>query len=115
VLLAEDIEGIAGFACAYLHEDAHWGTLLDNLHTTPTRKGQGIGTQLIGRIAGWALAQGSASLYLWVFEANVDARRFYAHLGANSPETVVKSNPDGSEASVCRCVWHDLPALATRG
>lgn len=114
VCLAEDAEGLAGFVCAYLHEDARYGTLVDNLHAAPHRRGQGLGTQLLARAAAWAQAHGSSGLYLWVYEANLPARRFYDHLGAVHQETEGKSNPDGGELPTCRYVWPNSEDLARR-
>jgi GNAT superfamily N-acetyltransferase len=112
ILVAAEAPGLAGFACAYRHHHPQYGTLLDNLHATPARKGQGIGTQLLARVAAWARAHGETSLYLWVYEQNLGARQFYDGLGAAHPETVLKTNPDGSQARSCRYVWPDLAVLA---
>ncbi|MCU0449012.1 MAG: GNAT family N-acetyltransferase [Bernardetiaceae bacterium] len=112
ILVADTGQGLAGFGCAYLRHHPQYGTLLDNLHAAPARKGQGIGTELMGRVAHWAWVSGEASLYLWVYEQNTGARRFYDRLGATHAETTVKTNPDGSQAASCRYVWTDLAALA---
>ena len=39
VVVAEDDEGITGFACAYGRADPRWGTLLDNIHVRRERHG----------------------------------------------------------------------------
>jgi ribosomal protein S18 acetylase RimI-like enzyme len=47
VVVAEEQDAIVGFACAYGSEHNRWGTKLDNLHISPSKKRKGIGTKLI--------------------------------------------------------------------
>ncbi len=113
VVLAEDTDGLAGFACAYGNDDERWGTLVDNLHVRPDRHRQGTGTRLLAEVAAWCRQQYPGSgLYLWVHEQNDRARRFYESLGATEQERRSSVAPGGGTTINCRCVW-STAALAT--
>lgn len=112
VVVAMSGEVICGFACAYAHEDATWGTLLDNLHVHQNQKGHGIGTALMQLTARWAQRQApKAGLYLWVLTQNIKARKFYDHLGGINQERMALENPDGSFSDCYRYVWTDTQKL----
>lgn len=106
ILVAEENGQILGFACMYGDTDPQWGSLLDNLHVNQLVKGRGVGTELILRTAQWIKQQQQyIGLYLWVYEKNQAARRFYENLGAEHVETQVLENPGGGKAVACRYVW----------
>ena len=42
VLLAEDNDGLVGFACAYGGDSEQWGSLLDNLHVRRQQHRHGV-------------------------------------------------------------------------
>ncbi len=78
VIVAEIENEPIGFVCAVGGEDDRWGTLIDNLHVLPSAKGQGVGAALLGAAAEWSAAiYPSAGIYLWCFEQNAPACRFY--------------------------------------
>jgi GNAT superfamily N-acetyltransferase len=115
ILLAEDAGVLCGFACVFADEDPVWGALLDNLHISAHRKGEGIGTMLLRLAAQWAVQRRpSTNFYLWVYEDNRNARKFYEGLGAVNQEMVSTENPGGGSANVCRYVWTDVKALIER-
>lgn len=106
VLVAIENQRIEGFVCVQGGEDARWGSLIDNLHVARALKGKGIGTTLVKAAAAWIQKNcPAAGMYLWVYEANVAARRFYESLGASNAELVVKENPGGGFANSFRYVW----------
>jgi GNAT superfamily N-acetyltransferase len=112
ILLAEEKDTLCGFACVFADDNPVWGTLLDNLHVLAPRKGQGIGTKLLKLAAQWAYNRNPATnFYLWVFEKNSSARRFYEGLGAVNHEVVSTENPGGGYANACRYVWTDVKKL----
>jgi GNAT superfamily N-acetyltransferase len=112
VILAEEKDILCGFACVFADDDPLWGALLDNLHVVATKKGQGIGTKLLKLAAQWAYHRNPATnFYLWVFEKNSSARRFYEGLGAVNYEVVSHENPGGGSANACRYVWTDVRKL----
>lgn len=116
VFVAEDQGSLLGFVCAYGNADARWGSLIDNLHVRPERKGGGIGTLLIREAAGWlSVHYGKYGVFLWALEANAPARGFYERFGAVRAETVVMETPGGGAARSCRYVWSSPRALAAQG
>ena len=50
-------------------------------------------------------------MYLWVFEANKDARIVYERLGGRCFETIDKENEDGTVSRTCRYIWDDVSTL----
>ncbi len=113
VLVAHDNERIVGFACAYGGEDATWGTYLDNLHVAPSRKGEGIGTALLARVAAWSLAEyHGRGMFLWVFAENLPARAFYSQLGAGAADESEWTTASGSSVRQVRYVWDELKLAA---
>jgi GNAT superfamily N-acetyltransferase len=109
ILVAEVNDELAGFACVFTHDDPVYGALLDNLHVSRNQKGKGIGKQLIKQAAEWVQKQaGESPFYLWVYEKNHAARRFYEHLGAKNHEAI-----EGEFGTVLRYVWPSTTELIT--
>lgn len=106
VIVAEDQGGLAGFGCAYGNEDAHWGTILDNLRALPSRQGRGIGSALISAVAAWSSENfPGPGLFLWVLKQNVAARRFYEHLEGKLAGERVWTAPEGTPVHELRYAW----------
>ena len=115
VYLALDSSRLVGFICVFGHEDATWGSYIDNLHVSPDGQRRGIGAVLMGRAAEWLWGRYPGSgVYLWVMEANASARRFYGRLGASDAGTIIRCDPGGGHAPNCRYVWQDPAALRQR-
>jgi GNAT superfamily N-acetyltransferase len=112
VLVADDGGTLVGFICAFTSDDPVWGTFVDNLHVAAPARGRGLGAALLRAVAG-SVDQDSASggLYLWVYEANEPARRFYERLGAAAVEKVIEELPGGGSAAAVRMHWPDAAAL----
>jgi GNAT superfamily N-acetyltransferase len=112
VIVAIQEEHLVGFACLQLDDDPVFGSLLDNLHVASHVQGSGIGKLLMKECAQRiADKSNSQRMYLWVYEANENARRVYERLGAEHFETVEKPTEDGIPAQVCRYVWPDATVL----
>jgi ribosomal protein S18 acetylase RimI-like enzyme len=113
VLVAEQKGEIYGFACAFLEDDAKYGTLLDNLHVLDTAKGKGIGRYLMRLVAQEVQNNDSGGkLYLWVLKNNTSAMAFYERLGGVNFETVVGNDIGDQEVLKCRVTWDNLKELA---
>jgi GNAT superfamily N-acetyltransferase len=112
VLVAQLDVRLAVFICVFLSEDTVFGSLLDNLHVAPDLTGQGVGRQLLSEAAMRLLEAGSrVGLYLWVFEQNRRARRFYERAGAIAVGSAENPMPDGNRVlSVCY-YWPDPATL----
>ncbi len=97
----------------YLIADAEpvRGASVDNLHVRPDATGGGVGRRLLRAGARLAMArQWPAGLHLWVYEANLEARRFYERHGGTVVERVLYAAADGgSHPSLC---FHWTPAAA---
>ncbi|MCU7548337.1 GNAT family N-acetyltransferase [Chitinophagaceae bacterium LB-8] len=112
VTIATQDGSIVGFSCLYYNDDPNFGSLLDNLHISTSVQGSGIGTLLIRSCATQIFDNcTSDKMYLWVYESNIKARKFYERLGGVKLETVEKQNPDQTLSRVCRYIWNDVSAL----
>ena len=70
-LTVAEMDGeIAGFSAV----SPGW---LEHLYVLPQFQGRGVGGQLLSRAK-----EGQASFQFWVFQKNINARRFYEKLGA---------------------------------
>jgi ribosomal protein S18 acetylase RimI-like enzyme len=112
ITVAVNNENIVGFSCLLLNYDSLYGSLLDNLHVRQEFQNSGIGKMLMKNCARMILEKANArKMYLWVYEANQNARKAYEHLGGTHIDTVRKSNVDGTEANACRYVWEDVSSF----
>jgi GNAT superfamily N-acetyltransferase len=114
-LLAEVAGSVVGFACVFGDDDPQWGSMLDNLHVRFDQQGSGLGSELIKRSALWVREHcASPGIFLWVFEANQSARRFYERLGATNSESGAAEVPGGGMANHCRYSWSRTDTLIAR-
>jgi GNAT superfamily N-acetyltransferase len=104
--------GPVGFVFLFGRAEATWGTLVDNLHVLPGMKGRGIGRRLLEAAA---LETGRRypreRVHLFVFEKNVDARRFYAGVGGREVERGTVEPPGGGSQVHLRVAWDDAAHL----
>lgn len=113
ILLAREKNEVLGFLCLYLDADSRWGALLDNLHVHPDYKGRGYGSALTARAANWLLGKRPQSgLYLWVYEQNHQARRFYEKLGGTTAEKLFKKTVEDKQVATLRYIWADVRPLS---
>ena len=114
--IAEAETGPVGFVYMLGRADDAWGTLIDNLHVMPGHKGRGIGRLLLEAAA---LETGrrhpGERVHLFVFEANVAARRFYASVGGREVERGLVEPPGGGSQVHWRVVWDDAESVADVG
>lgn len=112
IVIEDDGGGMIGFICVEGSEDSRWGSLIDNLHVAPHRKRAGLGRILMREGSRWLANHHAATpVYLWVFDANTNARRFYERLGATNSETVENATGDGAINLSCRYTWPSPHAL----
>ncbi len=117
-ILAEDADGLIGFAHVVFDDDPIWGSLLDNIHVAHAHQRRGVGVALLGRTSRvLADGPGSAGLYLWVLEQNTSAQAFYAACGAKRVERAQVTPPGGVPGRLngvpykLRYVWEDPSAF----
>ncbi len=111
ILIAEREGEAVAFVSVYLDEEPDYGALLHNLHVRPHLKGQGLGKLLMSEAARWTIAQNVKQMYLWVFEANIEARKFYEALGGRVVEEKLESVAGNVERNLLRYVWQDSHSL----
>ena len=110
--LAEADAGPVGFVYLLGGDDATWGTLVDNLHVVPGMKGRGIGRRLLAAAAHETLRRcPTDGVYLYVFEKNHAARRFYASIGGREVERGTVEPPGGGSQIHWRVAWDDAGQL----
>jgi ribosomal protein S18 acetylase RimI-like enzyme len=113
--VAERERQLVGFVNVELQAEyaEKWGPRVENLHSHPQCKGQGIGRRLLKRGAQWVEEKlpGSA-IHLYVFEKNAAARAFYRHMGAREVERIAVHMPDGRDLPEYICWWSSARQLA---
>lgn len=103
---------LAGFCCFYLDDDPEFGSLIDNFHVATPYQQSGIGRMLMKESAKKIVDKSNnRKMYLWVFDANKNARIVYERLGGRCFETIDKENEDGTVSGTCRYIWDDVAAL----
>ena len=110
--IAEAAGEAVGFVFLCGRADDTWGTLVDNLHVLPGLKGRGIGRRLLEAAAHETQRRfPDDGIYLFVFEANAAARRFYASVGGREVERAAVEPPGGGSQVHWRVVWDDAERL----
>jgi ribosomal protein S18 acetylase RimI-like enzyme len=110
--IAEAAGEAVGFVFMLGGEDPTWGTLIDNLHVLPGLKGRGIGRRLLEAAAHeTGRRYPGERVHLFVFEKNLDARRFYAGVGGREVERTTVEPPGGGVQVRWRVVWDDAAQL----
>lgn len=105
-------QDLIGFVCAYRDQDPRWGSLVDNLHVAPGRRGGRIGERLLRGAARRLIAQNAQEgLHLWVFEANTAGLRFYQRLGGQVVGAERSEIPAADSKTVLRVHWPTLAAF----
>jgi ribosomal protein S18 acetylase RimI-like enzyme len=113
-LVAMHDEAAVGFVFVMRDAAPDWGALIDNLHVSTAMRSAGIGQRLLVAAAdGIAARAWGDRMHLWVFDANVRARAFYARLGGTEVERIAKALAGGGTADASRVVWTDLEPLRT--
>jgi ribosomal protein S18 acetylase RimI-like enzyme len=109
VLVADTAEGPVGFVAVWCRPSP----FVDNLHVLPSMRSSGIGAALMRAAVGRLVALGHSTAYLWVFESNVAAIRFYERLGAAKTGRERKEF-FGQGVPCVRMDWRDLTSVRTR-
>jgi ribosomal protein S18 acetylase RimI-like enzyme len=110
--IAEAEDAPIGFVFLLGRVDATWGTLIDNLHVLPGHKGRGIGRRLLEAAARETQRRFPTDrIYLYVFEKNLAARRFYASVGGREVERGLVEPPGGGSQIHWRVAWDDATHL----
>ena len=105
VLVAEE-NSLVGFIAVWCRPVP----FIDNLHVRPSQRSKKIGSALMRAVAEELVQKGHKTGYLWVFESNQKAVRFYERLGGIVKEQSVK-NVFGYDIVSRKIEWDDLSAI----
>jgi len=83
---------------------------IDNLHVRPSLRSKKIGSALMKAVAQELTQKEHKKAYLWVFESNEKAIRFYERLGGTQKEQGPK-NIFGYEVPSRKIEWDDLATI----
>ena len=109
VLIAEE-EVPIGFIAVWCRPAA----FIDNLHVRPSSRSKRVGTALMSAMAQRLISRGKKTAYLWVFESNIRAIRFYEKLGGITERRTDRS-VFGYAVMSRRIVWNDVTSIVASG
>lgn len=101
-LVAEE-DSLVGFVAVWCRPIP----FIDNLHVRPSHRSKKVGSALMKAVAKELIKKGHKTAYLWVFESNEKAIRFYEKLGGAQKEQARK-NVFGYEVPSRKIEWDDL-------
>ena len=105
VLVAEQDE-IIGFAAVWCRPKPY----IDNLHVRPSQRSKRTGAALMRTLAEILLDNNHKTAYLYVFESNAKAIRFYERLGGIQKEKFY-NDIFGYSVLSRRIVWDDISVI----
>ena len=105
VLVAEE-DSLVGFIAVWCRPIP----FIDNLHVKPSHRSKKVGSSLIKAAAKELINKGHKTGYLWVFESNEKAIRFYERLGGTQKEQAMKT-VFGYEILSRKIEWDDLSVI----
>lgn len=105
VLVAEE-DSLVGFVAVWCRPIP----FIDNLHVRPSHRSKKLGSALIKAAAKELINEGHKTAYLWVFESNEKAIRFYERLGGVQKEQARKA-VFGYEVLSRKIEWEDIAVI----
>jgi len=105
VLVAEE-NSLMGFVAVWCRPIP----FIDNLHVRPSQRSKKIGSALMKAVAKELIKAGHSTAYLWVFESNEKAIRFYERLGGVQKEKSMKTL-FGYDVLSRKVEWDNLSAI----
>jgi ribosomal protein S18 acetylase RimI-like enzyme len=105
VLVAEE-NSLVGFVAVWCRPIP----FIDNLHVKPSHRSKKVGSALMKEAAKELINKGHKTAYLWVFESNEKAIRFYMRLGGVQKEQARKT-VFGYEILSRKIEWDDLSVI----
>jgi len=106
VLVAEE-DSLIGFIAVWCRPIP----FIDNLHVRPSHRSKKVGSALMKAAAKELIKKGHETAYLWVFESNEKAIRFYKSLGGTQKEQGWE-NIFGHEVLSRKIEWDDLTRIS---
>jgi len=107
ILLVAEEDALTGFVAVWCRPAPY----IDNLHVKPSLRSKNRGSALMQAAAGETVRRGHKSAYLWVFESNQKAIRFYERLGGVQKQSIHR-NIFGYEVLSRKIHWDDFSIVA---
>ena len=105
VLVAEG-KSLVGFIAVWCNPIP----FINNLHVKPCQRSRKIGSALMKAVAKELFTKGHKTAYLWVFESNEKAVRFYERLGGIQKEQSMKK-VFGHDVLSRKIEWDDISTI----
>lgn len=106
IVLVAETDSLIGFAAVWCRPFP----FIDNLHVRPSHRSKKVGSALMKTVAKELIKKKHNTAYLWVFESNEKAVRFYESLGGRQKEQAIK-NIFGYEVLCRKIEWNDLSKI----
>ena len=103
IVLVAEADSLVGFVAVWCRPVP----FIDNLHVRPSHRSRKVGSALMKVMAKELIKNNYQTAYLWVFESNEKAIRFYETLGGTQKEQALK-NIFGHEVPSRKIEWDDL-------
>ena len=106
IVLVAEADAIVGFVAVWCRPEP----FIDNLHVRPSCRSHEVGSALMKAAAQELINHGHKTGYLWVFESNQKAIRFYERLGGAQTDRSNK-NVFGHNVPSRKIEWEDLARI----
>ena len=106
IVLVAEVDSLVGFVAVWCRTIP----FIDNLHVRPPHRSKKVGSALMQAVAKELIKKKHKTAYLWVFESNKKAIRFYEKLGGTQKEQAWK-NIFGYEVLSRKIEWDDLTII----
>lgn len=106
IVLVAEKDSLVGFVAVWCRPIP----FIDNLHVRPSHRSKKVGSALMKAVAKELIKKMHKTAYLWVFESNEKAIRFYERLGGTQKEQAWK-NIFGHEVLSRKIEWDDLAMI----
>jgi ribosomal protein S18 acetylase RimI-like enzyme len=106
ILLVAEEDLLVGFVAVWCRPIP----FIDNLHVKPSHRSKKLGTALLQTAVNELINKGYNTGYLWVFESNEKAIRFYERLGGVKKEKASKSI-FGYDVPSLKIEWDNLAVI----
>ena len=103
IVLVAETDALVGFAAVWCRPVP----FIDNLHVRPSCRSRRVGSALMKAAAQELIKNGYNTAYLWVFESNQKAIRFYERMGGAQTDRANK-NVFGYDVPSRKIEWDDL-------
>jgi len=115
MVATDEHDNIIGFISAgkARNQELGYDAELYALYVSSEHQGQGIGKQLMHRLAELLTQHNFHSMYLWVLEKN-PSRQFYRKMGAQLFVQTKTADFDGYQLTEVAYGWNDLKSLLNR-